>query len=527
MPSTALDIVKGTLITADWLKSVNDFTHKHTRSVAQYGATGSMSQIASPYLQEASNEIAVAGGGMLIIPPGKYVVDSAWDILANNIVIWMLEGAQIVLADNAVGDLAYGSIIVAFQRRGLVLLGININGNKANNDINDNYGNGINIYDCQDVWIEKARVYDVPRDGITISDHTRLAADALGNESVWVTNSKVVGAGSTSQTTGGEGIIVVQGTGIHLLNNQCDYNKLRGIEIETLGTTPLYRGIVDVNVVNNFCRWNDYVGIGCNGSQQISLIGNTMKNNVFAGLYINSTVRIDPSDMVVQGNKCINNGKGIAVDNYTELTITGGTTRGNETNVWLKDVSGITLSGVTVSGADKHGIDFTEGTNSDITITGCLVRASNQSAGAFDNIAGNCTYTIVHGCRVTGTSARYGINAAGSGWSINDNLLDLSGSVAAINDTTSGGARIRDNGGYITEARGTATIPSGSTSVVVSHGCSRTPTLGNITLTGGENPTTTVGTMWVSNITSTQFTINCEVDPGASGFDVGWQVIIV
>ena len=74
---------------------------------------------------------------------------------------------------------------------------------------------------------------------------------------------------------------------------------------------------------------------------------------------------------------------------------------------------------------------------------------------------------------------------------------------------------------------GTATILSGNTSVVVTHGLTVTPTLADISVVAGENPTNSVGLLWVDTITSTQFTIHCEADPGASNLDLGWRVVVL
>jgi hypothetical protein len=83
--------------------------------------------------------------------------------------------------------------------------------------------------------------------------------------------------------------------------------------------------------------------------------------------------------------------------------------------------------------------------------------------------------------------------------------------------------KIRYNDGYTTENKGTATINSGTTSVTVTHGLAVTPTLDDISVVMGENPTNDPGNIWVDTITSTQFNINCRNDPGASNLDVAWR----
>jgi hypothetical protein len=78
--------------------------------------------------------------------------------------------------------------------------------------------------------------------------------------------------------------------------------------------------------------------------------------------------------------------------------------------------------------------------------------------------------------------------------------------------------------GVPTQASGTGTINNGSTTAVITHGLNKTPAIGEISITGGENPTNDIGAIFVNTITSTQFTVNVENDPGASGFDFGWHV---
>ena len=74
----------------------------------------------------------------------------------------------------------------------------------------------------------------------------------------------------------------------------------------------------------------------------------------------------------------------------------------------------------------------------------------------------------------------------------------------------------RGNAGYPTEASGTATIASGSTSVTVNHGLVCTPSKVLITPLGQPS-----GNLWVSNITSTSFTINISSAP-STNLPVAW-----
>lgn len=75
----------------------------------------------------------------------------------------------------------------------------------------------------------------------------------------------------------------------------------------------------------------------------------------------------------------------------------------------------------------------------------------------------------------------------------------------------------RDNRGWATEASGTASVAAGTTSVVVSHGLARTPSLGGITVTPASAPDVMgAGRFWISDVTATTFTINVDAAPGAA-----------
>jgi hypothetical protein len=76
--------------------------------------------------------------------------------------------------------------------------------------------------------------------------------------------------------------------------------------------------------------------------------------------------------------------------------------------------------------------------------------------------------------------------------------------------------------GYVTESSGTATIPSGSTSVTVNHGLGVTPSVKDCSVT----PTNSLGSatkFWTSNFTATTFTINVNADLGATTATFAWS----
>lgn len=76
---------------------------------------------------------------------------------------------------------------------------------------------------------------------------------------------------------------------------------------------------------------------------------------------------------------------------------------------------------------------------------------------------------------------------------------------------------------YIAANTGTATINSGATTAVVTHGLARTPTAALIRVAFTENPTNDPGNWWLSSVGATQFTVNVRSDPGASSLDFSWS----
>jgi hypothetical protein len=96
----------------------------------------------------------------------------------------------------------------------------------------------------------------------------------------------------------------------------------------------------------------------------------------------------------------------------------------------------------------------------------------------------------------------------------------LSGSSIAA---SSANYNIRNVAGASTDVRGQAIITAAATSVVVTHGAAvQTTALGQISVTP-ETPWRNATKWWISTITGTGFTINCDIVPGAN-FTFRWIV---
>lgn len=86
---------------------------------------------------------------------------------------------------------------------------------------------------------------------------------------------------------------------------------------------------------------------------------------------------------------------------------------------------------------------------------------------------------------------------------------------------------VTNNVGFITQNKSTDLIGSAATSVVITHGLDLTPAAEDINITSTNDPTNAVGNVFVTAITSTQFTVNIENVPGVSTFTFGWNVNVI
>lgn len=173
----------------------------------------------------------------------------------------------------------------------------------------------------------------------------------------------------------------------------------------------------------------------------------------------------------------------------------------------------------------------------------CLLRCSGGSSINEVNIYGN----IVN----TGTNLDVAIEMTtqARSWNIHDNSFTNGAGRTSISDASnqptypniiqgnsfygggtyyapSGGppTNIHHNVGYVTEKSGASSIVNLNTSVLFNHGCSYTPTAGDITITGTSSDGLATD-HWISAITSTQVTVTVDIAPGvATTWTFSWAI---
>jgi hypothetical protein len=183
----------------------------------------------------------------------------------------------------------------------------------------------------------------------------------------------------------------------------------------------------------------------------------------------------------------------------------------------LQNVDWFEISNPRVSGTGQHGVQL----------------GAASKPARYGSVTGGTLY----GCTSTGlrlTNAEgvtvgditcYGNNngIVEDAGSDNNRIInnDVRGNTTLALSTSGAATRIDHNIGFVGASQGTATIASGATSIVVTHGLSGTPSLNGIkphlTNSGGN-----AMKFWVSANTATTFTINVNVDPGATTAIFGW-----
>lgn len=215
------------------------------------------------------------------------------------------------------------------------------------------------------------------------------------------------------------------------------------------------------------------------------------------------------------------------------------------------------------------GCNFVSGSNNCIGIRAQNVLNTKIIACMFDGLAGDGIFLVTNKCIVannliTGPGDAGTVAASGIHLEFNthfniiaNNSLETSNTVAGrvrslIREESTGGSSdnliegnsvtwgafgpnvaliesggtgtiVRNNIGWKTDNAGTATIASGTTSIAVNHGLDITPSINVISV----SPTNNLGAaakFWVSNPTNTQFTINVDVDPGATTATFAWSI---
>lgn len=154
-----------------------------------------------------------------------------------------------------------------------------------------------------------------------------------------------------------------------------------------------------------------------------------------------------------------------------------------------------------------------------VTISDCTFENNNTAAGASDAdifIRGDY-WQVMGGQCITGNAAGSALDLRNEATNASISGIDLRASTAGTKVKQGSGTNnlIWECPGFAQKNKGTAVVNSGATTVVVNHGLAVTPVIQDFRLSFTNN-VAGISRLYVTNITSTQFTINVDTAPGAN-----------
>jgi hypothetical protein len=337
---------------------------------------------------------------------------------------------------------------------------------------------------------------------------------------IFSVNGPAVVANNSIVSTGNMGISVVRTKGATVTGNSirsCSNTGIEFIEADlstccgntVVGVGGAGKGILlnqtdDATVVGNTISTTTAAIRSSNTVQRAAIIGNVITDCVNG---YNMAAPYHDYDILFQGNH-IENTSGDAI-----LNSGGGMFRFKilDNNIMDPTGEGMDISSCLDVTIEGNSITDTAGTSTQeaILMTGHssnTVFIRNNKISGFGGAGGE--------------GIELGSNYSGTCW-VEDNYIP-DATTAIVDNSSSATLYIRRNIGYVTENRGTATVANGTTSIAVSHGLAVTPNAGDISV----HPIETLNSasfFWVDTITSTQFTINVNADPGAD-VDFAWKI---
>jgi len=305
------------------------------------------------------------------------------------------------------------------------------------------------------------------------------------------------------------------------IDADCERIKILAIGFESGNTDP----------ANASCQiyidsdGNETKMIGChfnkNGALHLNISGNgnQLDNCSFSG--DNTNGRITWSGVYGTLSNLVLRGASSNIG--TQITVSGGYSQLNDINV----VNGgnMVLSGLYINASNimLYNLDTTEThalkiAQEDITVSSATIMDTNNDVGGVQ-ISDN--YSSLVNSKIRNIGADAGNTANGVDTTVGEvtvrgnDILTIRGTGVpiVISHTTN---IVEANNGFITKARGLATIAGANTSVVVTHGMNVTPT--DIQCTFQTAPTNATS-IFVTSIGATTFTININAAPGGADED--------
>lgn len=357
------------------------------------------------------------------------------------------------------------------------------------NTFDQNKLNAIGSICAQEVEIIGNVVYGALDTGIEMSG-------GVGMHHAIISNNVLVGVKSGIITSE---LVYPAGAKISIVNNVIQNVTANGINSYGLvGYSNAGNVLISGNIINSQLTGTPYSGIS------IQYLPNSIvSNNLITGFTTGAIYARDSTKTTISGNQ-ITASTGIGI----RLTVNNSTISGNTINMAGSAFSGINIGGsynsiignsligagdaITISSGIKFNVI---NANTFISNRNGIILASCNN----NTISNNVFLANVYNSEVVETgSANYNV--------IIFNHFPDSYAVTKLGANTI----VYSNTGYLSEKSGTTTFVNGATTKVVNHGFGRAPTC--VIAVGTTADTSAI---WITSITTTQFTIN--VASGVTG----------
>jgi parallel beta-helix repeat protein len=317
----------------------------------------------------------------------------------------------------------------------------------------------ININNVEDVYIQ----------GITVSG---------GQHGILITNSQKVKIENIKVLDSDlYGIYIYDSSFVDLLNSYIENTKQCGIAVESYAT-QVYGISIRNNKIINVGQSKMYCSSGIHleshrSITDVDIEGNYVNGTGLAGISVLVSQRVG-----IRGNVILNSGQdGVVIVATSYSKIIGNIIAGSGRNNNAGYQNGIRIDDPGVSPPSVYNII------SENMITDNLGHAIVERGDADYNV-------IINNITIRNSTPQ---------------IVTAGRNTVVVNMM-----------GHVTRASGKVTIPTGATSVVVSHGLTCTPT--KVLATPLAQPP---GPVWVSDITSNQFTINTSAPP-TTDLPIAW-----
>ena len=488
------NFTSGTVIASTWLNDVDDFVYNTVVNVREYGALGNGTTDDTTAIQAAitAAEALVlnrfTGPGVTVFfPNGTYLISSTLTITTSNIyLVGGSPGGSMLYAPSSTFDLvdfdgsalalySVGMLNMKTYTPGNATAGAHIRVQRAINSIFANlqcigWYDGIVSDGCGKTYYDNIILSQENRTAATTCRYgLDFVSTANNNSDVHVSNYQVIIGSATcsysSSVRGGDGIYFTNG------------HQTGGMLIQPDGTGT---------TTTASCFWNQ-VYFDEATATNVSFTGSSTN---YRNFHFNNCYFRDSGGSGVQFN---------ASSTITRVIFTGCEFAEHrlygiygQTSVTDTIVSGCIFTGNNTDNAASTGDIRWEG---EINVTGSRF-IGGGAAGTALLLTASSSDCLINGNSFASTSA---------------------GTVVADSGTNN---RVRGNTGFSKKSFGQETITNPATTAVVSHNLAVTPSVAQISLTLN-SASAGVTRMWVSNVTSTQFTINLDATPTTTS-TVGW-----